>query len=83
MTKAIVTLQINNAYTDGFTADTTVITKVPVPVPEEGTDERIDWECEYLLPHTGVGRSGDAFYTVEITESSAIGLVGIVAEFGG
>ncbi|MGW3232497.1 hypothetical protein [Kitasatospora sp. NPDC001095] len=83
MTRAIVTLQINNAYEDGVEINTTVITKVAVPVPEEGTVERDEWEDEYLYPHTGTGRSGESMKTVEITESSAFGLVGIVAEFGG
>ncbi|MFJ7907475.1 hypothetical protein [Kitasatospora sp. NPDC096204] len=83
MPQAIVTLQINSAYSDGTEIDTTVITKVAVPVPEEGTFERDEWEDEYLYPHTGAGRMGDSLKTVEITESSAFGLVGIVAEFGG
>ena len=76
-------LRIENRYEDGMEIETTSVVTIPLPVPEEGTDERHDWEYDHIFPETGTGwTSGDAWYDVEIVESSVPELVGATFEFG-
>ncbi|MGW1040018.1 hypothetical protein [Streptomyces sp. NPDC002547] len=83
MSVATVTLRIDNRYEDGVEIETRETATVPLPLPEEGTDERTDWEQDHIFPLTGTGREGvDSWYDVEIVESSAPELVGKTFEFG-
>ncbi|MCX4685497.1 hypothetical protein OG401_14435 [Kitasatospora purpeofusca] len=83
VTQALATLKISNTYADGVEIETVVNTLIPLPLPAEGTDEREDWEYEYIFLHTGTGRSGDAWYTVDVASASVPELRGLVFEFGG
>ncbi|MEU6572312.1 hypothetical protein [Streptomyces sp. NPDC046805] len=83
MTTAIVKLRIENTYEDGVEVVTSGIATVPLPIPDEDTGDRTDWEYEHIFPHTGTGNeSGDAWYDVEIVESTAPELFGLTFEFG-
>jgi hypothetical protein len=83
MTTATITLRIENRYEDGSEIETTSVVTVPLPLPEEDTAERSDWEYDHIFPETGTGQeSGDAWYDVEITDSTAPELVGLTFEFG-
>jgi hypothetical protein len=80
---AIVKLRIENWYEDGFKVATEEVVTVPLPLPAEDTGERTDWEYEHIFPHTGTGNeSGDAWYDVEIVESTDPELFGLTFEFG-
>ncbi|MGW7434703.1 hypothetical protein [Streptomyces sp. NPDC054849] len=80
---ATIALRIENFYVaDGVEIETTAIVTVPLPLPEEDTDERMEWEYEHIFPATGTGRSGDAVYDVEVSESTAPELRGLTFEFG-
>lgn len=80
---AKVTLQIENAYEDGTEITTVVTAEIALPIPADGTDERIGWEQMYIQPHTGTGKEdGDAWYDVEITESTVPELIGLTFSFG-
>lgn len=79
----MVTLHIENTYSDGFQATTTQVAEVPLPMPSEQSDERTEWEWEHIFPHTGTGwSSGDSFYDVEIVQSTAPELIGATFDFG-
>ncbi|MGW0861276.1 hypothetical protein [Streptomyces sp. NPDC002611] len=82
MSTAIVKLRIENTYEDGVEIVTTAITTVPVPRPSD-LNELAEWEYDHIFPHTGTGQeSGDAWYDVEIVESTAPELFGLTFEFG-
>ncbi|MFI5863542.1 hypothetical protein [Streptomyces sp. NPDC051546] len=83
MTTATVTLRIENTYEDGTEVVTTPAVSVPLPLPAADTEERETWEWDHILQHTGTGRAdGDAWYDVEIVESTAPELVGMTFNFG-
>lgn len=80
---ATVRLHIENHYELYDSVTTSREATVPLPVPEEGTEERNDWEYEHIYPETGAGRSdGDSWYDVKIVESTVPELVGLEFEFG-
>lgn len=80
---ATVKLHITNTYEDGDEVVTQPTVQVPIPVPDRETAEFEEWEWEHILSHTGTGRTdGDAWYDVEIIESTAPELVGMKFEFG-
>jgi hypothetical protein len=80
---AIVKLRIENTYDDGVEVVTHPIATVPLPIPAEDTSERTDWEYEHIFPETGIGQEhGDAWYDVEIVESTAPELFGLTFQFG-
>jgi len=80
---ATIALRIENRYDDGVEVETTAVATVPLPLPAEDTSERTDWEYEHIFPLTGTGQeSGDAWYDVEITHSTAPELTGLTFEFG-
>lgn len=80
---AWVKLNILNTYELYPTEVTQATVAVPLPVPPEGSDERHDWEYEFIHAHTGVGHSdGDSWYDVEIIASTAPELIGMTFEFG-
>ncbi|MFE9254055.1 hypothetical protein [Streptomyces sp. NPDC006879] len=61
----------------------TPVVEVPLPLPEEDSAEREDWEYDHLFTHTGTGRTGgDSWCDVEIVESTAPELLGLTFEFG-
>lgn len=83
MTTATIALRIENRYEDGVEIETTSVVTVPIPLPEEGTDERSDWEYDHIFPETGTGREGgDSWYDVEVTSSTVPELLGLTFEFG-
>ncbi|MFE0964081.1 hypothetical protein [Streptomyces fungicidicus] len=84
MSTATITLRIENTYDDGEEIVTRAVTTVPLPLPDEDSTERMDWEYDHIFPLTGTGRTGggDSWYDVEITESTAPDLVGLTFEFG-
>ncbi|MFD7257189.1 hypothetical protein [Streptomyces sp. NPDC059874] len=80
---AAIEMLITNTYEDGTEVVTRPTATVPLPLPEEGTEEREEWEYDHIHPHTGTGKTqGDAWYDVEIIESSAAELLGLTFEFG-
>lgn len=81
MSTATLKLRIENAYDDGTEIQTEAVVTVPLPYPEE-LGEQTDWEYEHIFPQTGTGRGGDAWYEVEVVESTAPELLGRVFEFG-
>ncbi|QBI99436.1 hypothetical protein SEA_CAELUM_76 [Streptomyces phage Caelum] len=81
MNLAVIRLHIENAYADGVEIDTESVITVPLPYPDD-LSEQTDWEYEHIFPETGAGREGDAVYEVEVVESSAPELLGKTFEFG-
>lgn len=81
MNLAVIRLHIENAYADGVEIDTESVVTVPLPYPDD-LSEQTDWEYEHIFPETGAGREGDAVYEVEVVESSAPELLGKIFEFG-
>ncbi|MFE7463085.1 hypothetical protein ACFU6R_03135 [Streptomyces sp. NPDC057499] len=80
---ATISLRIENRYESGFEVETTSTVMVPLPLPEEGTEERSDWEYDHIFPETGTGfGDGDSWYDVEVTHSTATELLGLTFEFG-
>jgi hypothetical protein len=79
---ATLKLRIENTYDDGTEIQTEAVVTVPLPYPDEDGD-RTDWEYEHIFPETGTGREdGDAWYDVEVVESTAPELLGKTFEFG-
>ncbi|MCX5236217.1 hypothetical protein OG824_13500 [Streptomyces prunicolor] len=82
MSTAIVKLRIENTYADGVEIVTTAIITVPTPRPTD-LNEQTEWEYDHIFPQTGTGRTdGDAWYDVEIVESTVPELLGLTFEFG-
>lgn len=80
---ATIKLRIENRYESGGMVVTEATTTVPLPLPAEDSDERSDWEYDNIYCHTGTGRTqGDAWYDVEVVESSEPSLLGLTFEFG-
>jgi hypothetical protein len=83
VTQATVTLHIDNCYESGHEIETQAIAVVPLPVPDEGSEERSNWEFLNIYPHTGTGHTtGDSWYNVEIIASTEPALIGLTFEFG-
>jgi hypothetical protein len=70
-------LTVENHYTDRTI--TGRIHGVAVPAP---AGDLTDWAALHLFPHTGTGRTGNAWYEVEITASTDPALVGMRFELG-
>ncbi|MCS0601119.1 hypothetical protein NX794_07725 [Streptomyces sp. LP11] len=80
---AVIGLRIENRYGGGAEIETTSVVAVPLPLPDEDTTERSDWEYDHIFPETGTGRDdGDAWYDVEVTRSTAPELLGLTFQFG-
>ncbi|WP_031513660.1 hypothetical protein [Streptomyces sp. NRRL F-5123] len=83
MSEATVKLAITNTYEGGAEIKTEAVVTVPLPLPAEDTDERSDWADDHIFPETGAGRTrGNAWYDVEIVESSVPELLGLTFRFG-
>ncbi|QPB09897.1 hypothetical protein KGG73_gp63 [Streptomyces phage Sentinel] len=82
MNLAVIRLRIENWYEDGFKVATEAVVTVPLPYPDD-LNEQTDWEYDHIFPETGTGtEGGDAWYDVEIVESTALELLGKTFEFG-
>lgn len=80
---ATIKLRIENRYEGSDSVVTEATTTVPLPLPAEDTDARTDWEYDHIFSQTGTGRTeGDAWYDVEVVESSEPELLGLTFEFG-
>lgn len=70
MSDVTMTVDIENIYADGYEACSTETVTVPSPpegwTPEIAEDDDGDWAYDNLFVLTGVGRDGDACYTVTI-----------------
>jgi len=80
-TTAILKLRIENCYLDGTEIETESVITVPLPYPDD-LNEQAEWDYDHIFPETGTGRSGDAYYEVEVVESTAPELFGKTFEFG-
>lgn len=87
LTYVPVTLKVENEYASGYEQTNVIEAKVPLPPEDDGspeaTEARSEWEMEHLFPHTGTGRTGDAYYTVTVTAAADESLVGYTAEWQG